>query len=105
MGEYSAVYDAVRSRVEHCATEEVLREAIVNNWNIAEAASAFVEAAGAMTCEANRPSVLYRPRLSKDGNAWIACLGDNLQIGVVGCGDTPEDAMRDFDRVWYLTGN
>jgi hypothetical protein len=46
------------------------------------------------------PSVLYRPALSKDGNQWCALYGENLQDGVAGFGDTPEQAMADFDRAW-----
>jgi hypothetical protein len=48
-----------------------------------------------------RPSVLFRPTITKDGNAWIALLGPDIQVGVAGCGDTPEDAMLAFDDAWY----
>ncbi len=44
-----------------------------------------------------RPSVLYRPTLSLDGNQWCALYGRNLQEGIAGFGDTPADAMRHFD--------
>jgi hypothetical protein len=47
-----------------------------------------------------RPSVLYRPKLSIDGNQWCALYGDNLQDGCAGFGNTPADAMWDFDRNW-----
>jgi len=47
-----------------------------------------------------RPSVLFRPSLSIDGNKWCALYGRNLQDGVAGFGDSPEAAMRDFDTVW-----
>ena len=46
------------------------------------------------------PSAIYRPRLSIDGNKWCALYGDNLQDGVAGFGDSPADAMWDFDRQW-----
>lgn len=51
--------------------------------------------------EWSRPSVLYRPRLFPDGNAWCALYGDDLMTGVAGFGATPEEAMRVFDREWY----
>jgi hypothetical protein len=51
--------------------------------------------------EQTRPSVLFRPTITKDGNAWIALLGDNLQVGVSGAGYSPEEAMLDFDLHWY----
>lgn len=47
-----------------------------------------------------RPSVLYRPAISIDGNQWCALYGTNLQDGVAGFGDTPEAAMVDFDKNW-----
>ena len=46
------------------------------------------------------PSVLFRPRLSLDGNQWCALYGENLQEGVAGFGDSPEGAMADFDKNW-----
>lgn len=55
--------------------------------------SAYSEAAW----ECARPSVLYRPTLSADGTMWCALLGDNLQEGVAGFGETPDAAMRAFD--------
>lgn len=50
----------------------------------------------------DRPSVLHKPTIVKDGNAWLAILGD-LSTGVVGCGNTPNEAMLDFDKEWYKT--
>lgn len=47
-----------------------------------------------------RPSVLFRPSLSIDGTKWCALYGDNLQDGVAGFGDSPDLAMRDFDKQW-----
>ena len=50
--------------------------------------------------EQMRPSVLFKPRLFPDGNKWCALRGDDLQSGVCGFGDSPADAMWDFDRAW-----
>lgn len=50
--------------------------------------------------ERRAPHVLFRPRLSIDGNQWCALYGDNLQDGVAGFGDSPEAAMADFDKAW-----
>lgn len=44
-----------------------------------------------------RPSVLYRPRLAADGTMWCASLGDDLQVGICGFGETPAKAMEAFD--------
>lgn len=47
-----------------------------------------------------RPSVVFKPALSKDGNMWCALFGDNLQVGVAGFGETPAKAMYAFDSAW-----
>jgi hypothetical protein len=36
-------------------------------------------------------------KLSLDGNRWCALFGDNLQDGVAGFGDTPNDAVAEFE--------
>ena len=50
--------------------------------------------------EYRRPSAVYRPTLTLDGNAWCALYGANLQDGVAGFGDTPAAAMAAFDEAW-----
>lgn len=50
--------------------------------------------------ERMRPSAIFRPGLSIDGNKWCALYGLNLQDGVAGFGDSPADAMSDFDSEW-----
>lgn len=47
-----------------------------------------------------RPSAIYRPALSIDGNQWCALYGANLQDGVAGFGDSPAQAMWAFDAAW-----
>lgn len=49
------------------------------------------------------PHVVYKPRLTRDGNQWCALLGDDLQIGVAGFGNSPADAMNAFDKEWYTS--
>ena len=58
---------------------------------------AIVEAAAF----ASSPAVLYRPTLSADGDQWCALLGDNLQTGVAGFGETPDAAMQAFNAAFY----
>jgi hypothetical protein len=65
-----------------------------------EAHSAASNAASDTEYQRQRPCVLFRPSLSIDGNQWCALYGDNLQDGVAGFGDSPADAMRDFDANW-----
>ena len=50
--------------------------------------------------ESIRPSVLYKPKLGREGNQWGVLYGDNLQDGVAGFGKSPDAAMRDFDNEW-----
>jgi hypothetical protein len=50
--------------------------------------------------EWTRPSTIYRPALMADGTKWCALYGPDLQVGVAGFGDTPAEAMADFDRAW-----
>jgi hypothetical protein len=46
------------------------------------------------------PHVLMRPAVYIDGNKWCALYGDNIQDGVAGFGDSPAEAMSDFDANW-----
>ena len=46
------------------------------------------------------PSVLYRPTLTADGDKWCALYGADLASGVAGFGDTPAEAMHEFDKAW-----
>lgn len=46
------------------------------------------------------PSVIYRPRIFKDGDQWCCLYGENLQEGVCGFGDTPEKACAAFNAAW-----
>ena len=63
----------------------------------AEMSQEFVQEAAAQYA---RPSAVYRPALSIDGDQWCALYGENLQDGVAGFGTSPADAMWDFDKAW-----
>ncbi len=52
------------------------------------------------SCELNRPSTIYKPRLFLEGNEWCALYGDNLQDGVAGFGNSPAEAFTSFDKEW-----
>ena len=47
-----------------------------------------------------KPSAIYKPRVTVDGDMWCALYGDNLQDGVAGFGKSPAEAMADFDKNW-----
>lgn len=57
---------------------------------------AIVEACAFMAA----PHVRMRPRVFPDGNQWCCLYGDDLMVGVVGFGDTPELACSAFDKAW-----
>ena len=104
MDTYQPIYDAVRSRLSNCdigAAIEVAMRDVNIGYYITQAAESVRQAAG----EYERPSVLMRPKLVPDGDAWIALYGENLQEGVVGCGNSPAEAMRAFDNEWYAKMN
>ena len=50
--------------------------------------------------EMMRPAVLFKPRLCRDGSLWCALFGEDLQSGVCGFGESPADAMWDFNKEW-----
>ena len=47
-----------------------------------------------------QPSVLYSPRIFKDGDKWYALYGTNIQDGVCGFGKTPAEAIKNFNKEW-----
>lgn len=100
MDSYQPIYDAVRSRISSCDIGSIVESAARGAfdtgmlWPILQ--QEFCIAAGEMA----RPSAVYRPSVVPDGNKWCALYGDDLMHGVSGFGDTPEEAMRDFDQNW-----
>jgi hypothetical protein len=47
------------------------------------------------------PAAIRRPRIFRRSETWVALLGDSIEDGIVGYGDTIESALRVFD-VRYL---
>jgi len=74
-----------------------LQKAMLDSWDkIVRGMFGRVE--HAMT----QPHVLLKPTLSQDGNMWCVLLGENLQEGLAGFGDTPEHACIDFNRKFKI---
>lgn len=46
-----------------------------------------------------RPSAVFAPRLFSENGKWFAAHGDD-RTGLLAEGDTPAEAMADFDRKW-----
>ncbi len=43
---------------------------------------------------------MLKPKLYKDGNKWCCLYGDDLQTGIAGFGDTPFEAMTNWNAEW-----
>lgn len=97
---YQAIYDAVRSKISTCDPREAVCDAIRES-GIGEMRVDWSNAVNDIRSEYCRPSAVYRPSISIDGNKWCALYGENLQDGVAGFGDSPAQAMQDFDRKWF----
>ena len=101
METYQAIYDAVRSRISGgdigAAIESVIREANLSH-HAERAAENIRYVAASYEC----PSVKFRPTLRIEGNQWCALYGETLQEGVAGFGNSPDAAMLDFDKAWYI---
>ncbi len=100
MNEYQAIYDAVRSRIRGGSIPDAV-QAAVREADIGHALMMMRESFRAAAAQYERPSVLYRPTVVPDGSKWSALYGEHLMAGVSGFGDTPEEAMRDFDNNWW----
>ena len=98
---YQAVYDAVCSRFRCSIDGDQIANSIASMFHAAgRQAEQAQYAAQYAEAERARPSVLFRPSINIDGNQWLVIYGENIQDGVCGCGDSPDEAMRDFDRAW-----
>lgn len=67
---------------------------------VCHAVSMIQESIQGVAYEQMRPAVLFKPKLSRDGNQWCALLGEDLQVGAAGFGPSPAEAMWDFDKAW-----
>lgn len=96
---YQAVYDAVRSRISNGDIGSAV-ESAMRNENFGHYFQQACYEMQSAAQEHGRPSTVFKPTLTQDGNAWLAIYGD-LPTGVVGVGDSPAAAMTDFDASWY----
>lgn len=67
---------------------------------ICHAAAMAGEEARVSAAAYGRPSVMFKPKLFIEGDRWCALFGENIQDGVAGFGDSPANAMWDFDKAW-----
>jgi len=99
MDTYQPIYDAVRGKISNGdigqAVESALRECNIGHA-VEQISAAYRDAA----YEHMRPSSVFRPVLSIDGDMWCALYGANLQDGLAGFGKSPASAMYDFDKAY-----
>jgi hypothetical protein len=43
------------------------------------------------------PAARLRPRMGMVGDVWLAFIGSELERGASGLGETPRDALKDFN--------
>jgi hypothetical protein len=101
MDSYQAIYDAVRSRISGGNVGDAVERACRDAFDMGMTRQILQEQFCATAMEMARPSVLFKPTLGADGDMWCALLGDNLQEGVAGFGETPSQAMAAFDQAFY----
>ena len=74
-----------------------IAEACNQNNNFLNA-MANLEAASQIAME---PFTQYKPKIFPDGDQWCVLLGDNIQEGVTAFGDTPYEAVRNFNHNFH----
>ena len=106
MDTHQAIYDGVRSKISNGDIGAAVEQAISNSGLGEAVQSAGYEWRNAAihaqeaAMELMRPCVVFKPVISLDGDKYCVLFGDNLQDGVAGFGDSPADAMADFDKEW-----
>ena len=100
MDSYQAIYDAVRSRITGADLGDIFERAVRQGMDVSHQVACVAQEFSIAAYEMARPSVLYRPVLSLDGDQWCALYGSNLQAGVAGFGKSPREAMDAFDKAW-----
>lgn len=98
---YQPIYDAVRSSLRNTDVGASVYEAIRLGCDASHAIVMIRQDFCIAASEMQKPSVLYRPSLSIDGDQWCALYGENLQDGVAGFGKSAYAAMLDFDKNWH----
>jgi len=48
---------------------------------------------------------MLNPKIYKDGNQWCVLYGENIQDGIAGFGNTPHEAVIDWEINWSIISN
>lgn len=98
MDAYQAIYDAVRSKI-HFNSQELM-DKLCSQFDISHHTEIVKQEFMNVAFEMQRPSVIFKPTLKKDGDQWCTLYGKDMMEGVAGFGRTPYEAMSDFDKQW-----
>lgn len=101
MNSYQPIYDAVRSRISGGDIGAAIRDVAFQQFDISHMKAILLQDFSIAAQEMARPSVLFKPTLSIDGDMWCALLGDNIADGLAAFGKTPYEAMQNFDTAFY----
>lgn len=94
---YQPIYDAVRSKISGADAGQAIKDALINIPS--DVNHHVLSLCQEISAEYTRPSVMYKPELSIDGDMWCASYG-NMPEGVQGFGKSPALALQDFDKNW-----
>ncbi|MCB7127910.1 MAG: hypothetical protein J3T61_00025 [Candidatus Brocadiales bacterium] len=100
MPDYQAIYDAVRSRILNGDVGRAVSEVARQSFDISYILPHALQAIQIYQYETTRPSVLFRPEVTIDGNMYSVLYGADLMQGCAGFGDSLAEAMADFDKNW-----
>lgn len=100
MDSYQAIYDAVRSKISNGDIGHAADQAMREGFDFSRVREHMLQEVYVVSHEYQRPSAVFRPTLTIDGNQWCALYGDDLQNGVAGFGDSPALALAAFDAAW-----
>lgn len=97
---YQAIYDAVRSRISGGNIGDAVRDVAFQAFDISNMTAYLQQEFCSAAYEMQRPSVVFKPTLSVDGDMWCALLGTDLVTGLAAFGETPAAAMLAFDKAF-----
>jgi hypothetical protein len=69
---YQAIYDAARSRISNGDVGSAIRDVAFSAFDISHTVAILQQEFSIAAAEMQRPSAIYRPILSRDGDQWCA---------------------------------
>ena len=99
METYQPIFDAVRLALRNTDVGEAV-ENVLRAEGLGEKVARACDNITYEFAHYGRPSTYMRPKVFADGNMFCCLLGENIQEGVCGFGDTPDKACYAFDKEW-----